>query len=201
MTRQTRELPSGELSHTGHKSSISSDRAYAARRHCTRQKYWRYFPGSSGAFPVRHFPYFRGLAFAGIRAVPGGVCRHAGDGGWPPVRLRVNDRFVSSNAYVLLAALGGSLITALATVGAVFLTARRTARVNARDFRCFRLFGVLWSSCPVSVLVPVFPVALAVSGHGGCPRIAAGLARGSTVRVPRRAGGSSFLTGCFPGGG
>ena len=55
---------------------------------------------------------------------------------------------------------------------------------NARDFRYFRLFGVLWSSCPVSVLVPVFPVALAVSGHGGCPRIAAGLARGSTVRVP-----------------
>ncbi len=43
------------------------------------------------------------------------------------------------------------------------------------------------------------PVALAVSGHGGCPRVAAGLARGSTVRVPRWAGGSSFLTGCFPG--
>ena len=75
------------------------------------------------------------------------------------------------------------------------------AQPNARDFRCFRLFGVLWSSCPVSVLVPVFLVALAVSGHGGCPRVAAGLARGSTVRVPRRAGGSSFLTGCFPGGG
>ena len=56
--------------------------------------------------------------------------------------------------------------------------------LNARDFRYFRLFGVLWSSCPVSVLVPVFPVALAVSGHGGCPRVAAGLARGSTVRVP-----------------
>ena len=74
-------------------------------------------------------------------------------------------------------------------------------RPNARDFRCFRLFGMLWSSCPVSVLVPVFPVALAVSGNGGCPRVAAGLARGSTVRVPRRAGGSSFLTGCFPGGG
>ena len=31
-------------------------------------------------------------------------------------------------------------------------------------------------------------VALAVSGHGCCPRVAAGLARGSTVRVPRRAG-------------
>ena len=59
---------------------------------------------------------------------------------------------------------------------------------NARDFRCFRLFGVLWSSCSVSVLVAVFRVVLAVSGHGCCPRVAAGLARGSTVRVPRRAG-------------
>src|SRR5450755_835037 len=64
----------------------------------------------------------------------------------------------------------------------------RTCAPNTRDFRCFRLFGVLWSSCSVSILVPVFLVVLAVSGHGCCPRVAAGLARGSTVRVPRRAG-------------
>ena len=35
---------------------------------------------------------------------------------------------MSTDAYVLLAALGGSLITALATIGAVFLTAGRATR-------------------------------------------------------------------------
>ena len=40
----------------------------------------------------------------------------------------VNDRFVSSNAYVLVAALGGSFITAAATVVTVYLTARRESR-------------------------------------------------------------------------
>lgn len=39
----------------------------------------------------------------------------------PTWSLRVNDRLVSSSAYVLLAALGGSAIAAVATVGAVLL--------------------------------------------------------------------------------
>ncbi len=76
----------------------------------------------------------------------------------------------------------GSFVRAVHSVGAPLRPGQ--ADVNTRDFRCFRLFGVLWSSCSVSVLVPVFPVVLAVSGHGCCPRVAAGLARGSTVRVP-----------------
>ena len=38
-----------------------------------------------------------------------------------------------------------------------------------------------------------------VCGHGFCPRVAAGLARGSTVRVPAWRGGSSFLAAVLPG--
>ena len=68
---------------------------------------------------------------------------------------------------------------------------RPAHRVNARDFRCFRLFGVLWSSCPVSVLVSVFPVVLAVSGHGCCPRVAAG--SGARFHGPRSRRAGRFL--------
>ena len=46
-----------------------------------------------------------------------------------------------------------------------------------------------------------FVMAAAVSGHGCGPRVAAGVARGSTGRGPGGRGGFSFLTGCFPGGG
>ena len=42
--------------------------------------------------------------------------------------------------------------------------------------------------CSVSVLESVFLLAAAVHGHGFCPRIAAGVARGSTVRGPGRPG-------------
>ena len=55
---------------------------------------------------------------------------------------------------------------------------------NTRDFRCLKHSGALWSWCPVSVLGSVFALAAVVCGHGFCPRVAAGLARGSTVRGP-----------------
>ena len=40
----------------------------------------------------------------------------------------------------------------------------------------------------VSAFESVFVVAAVVCGHGFCPRVAAGAARGSTGRGPRRAG-------------
>ncbi len=49
--------------------------------------------------------------------------------------LPVNDRSVSSSAYVLLAALGASAITALGTLGGVLLAARRTARAGRAERR------------------------------------------------------------------
>ncbi len=42
-------------------------------------------------------------------------------------------------------------------------------------------------------------MAAVLCGHGFCPRVAAGLARGSTVRVPAWRGGSSFLAAVLPG--
>ena len=42
-------------------------------------------------------------------------------------------------------------------------------------------------------------MAAVVCGHDFCPRVAAGLARGSTVRVPAWRGGSSFLAAVLPG--
>ena len=47
--------------------------------------------------------------------------------------------------------------------------------------------------CSVSVFESVFVVAPRECGHGFCPRVAAGMARGSTVRGPGGRGGSSFL--------
>ena len=55
---------------------------------------------------------------------------------------------------------------------------------NTRDFRCLGHSGAYSLSCSLSVLESVFVAALPVCGHGRCPRVAAGLARGSTVRGP-----------------
>jgi DNA-binding SARP family transcriptional activator len=59
---------------------------------------------------------------------------------------------------------------------------------NTTDFRCLGCRGVFLSLCSVSVLESVSVMVLPGCGHGCCPRAAAGLARGSTVRSPRRAG-------------
>ena len=103
-----------------------------------------------------------------------------------PVEVNVYDFIGNKTGMFGMTRMGKSntMKTVAARVFAVSERRRAAGQPNARDFRYFRLFGVLWSSCPVFVLVPVFPVVLAVSGHGGCPRAAAGLARGSTVRVP-----------------
>src|SRR5450755_2476665 len=45
------------------------------------------------------------------------------------------------------------------------------------------------------VLESVFAMPAVMCGHGFCPLVAAGVARGSTVRGPGWRGGSSFLTG------
>ena len=66
--------------------------------------------------------------------------------------------------------------------------------LNTRDFRCLGLSGMYRLSCSLSVLESVFVATLPVCGHGRDPRVAAGLARGSTVRGPGGRGGSSFLT-------
>jgi hypothetical protein len=49
--------------------------------------------------------------------------------------LQVNDRFVSSAVYVLLAALGGAAITAAATLWGVRMGARRSARTQQAERR------------------------------------------------------------------
>ena len=77
------------------------------------------------------------------------------------------------------------------------MTAPRAAPgrgANTTYFRCFGLSGVQQCSCSVSVSESVFVVVLAGCGHGFCPRVVAGVARGSTVRGPGGRGGSSFLT-------
>jgi len=79
-------------------------------------------------------------------------------------------------------------------------TSPATSTANTRDFRCLGLSGVYRLSCSLSVLESVFVAALPVCGHGRGPRVAAGLARGSTVRVPGGRGGSSFLACCVRGG-
>src|ERR1700726_3112093 len=57
-------------------------------------------------------------------------------------------------------------------------------RLNTRDFRCLLLAVVLWFSCSVSVFESVFVVVVPACGHRCDPRVAAGVARGSTVRGP-----------------
>ena len=52
-----------------------------------------------------------------------------------PVRSRVDDRFVSSAVYVLLAALGGSAITASATLWGVRQGAQRSAKAQQAERR------------------------------------------------------------------
>ena len=72
---------------------------------------------------------------------------------------------------------------------------------NTRDFRCLGCREVFLSSCSVSVLKSVSVMVLPGCGHGCCPRVAAGLARGSTVRVPRRAGRFLLMTVSVLGSG
>ena len=70
---------------------------------------------------------------------------------------------------------------------------------NTTDFRRSWCAGALWFLCSVSVFESVFVVAAVVCGHSYGPRVAAGVARGSTVRGPAQRGGSSFLTaGAWP---
>ena len=64
-----------------------------------------------------------------------------------------------------------------------------------------RMSRVLRICCSVSVFESVSVMAAVVCRHGVCPRVAAGVARGSTVRAPAGRDGSSFLTGFLPGRG
>ena len=78
------------------------------------------------------------------------------------------------------------------SVGRLSIT---TIRANTRDFRCLRHSGLLPLSCSVLVFESGFVVPLQERGHGFVPRVAAGMARGSTVRGPGIRGGFSFLAG------
>src|SRR5271156_4663577 len=71
---------------------------------------------------------------------------------------------------------------------------RRPVRLNTRDFRCLGCREVFLSPCSVSVLESVSVMAFPGCAHGCCPRVAAGLAGGSTGRGPGR-GGSLLPTG------
>src|SRR5216683_464914 len=55
---------------------------------------------------------------------------------------------------------------------------------NTRDFRCLSGAGVLQFSCSVWVLQSVSRLCCPGCRRGFCPRVAAGVARGSTVRGP-----------------
>src|SRR6266566_1214027 len=73
---------------------------------------------------------------------------------------------------------------------------QRSPGPNTRDFRYLKHSGALWSWCPVSVLEPVSVMAAVMCGHGFCPRVAAGVSRGSTARRAGRfllPGGFRFL--------
>jgi hypothetical protein len=59
---------------------------------------------------------------------------------------------------------------------------------------------VLLASCFVSVFESVYRLVSPGCGRAFCPRVAAGLACGSTVCGPGGRGGSSFLTGSGPDG-
>ncbi len=63
--------------------------------------------------------------------------------------------------------------------------------VNTRDFRCLWCSGVLPLWCSVPVFESGFVVPPLKYGHGFGPRVAAGMARGSTVRGPGGRGGFS----------
>jgi hypothetical protein len=65
---------------------------------------------------------------------------------------------------------------------------------NTRDFRCLWRSGLLPLSCSVSVFESGCVVPPRECGRGFGPRVAAGTARGSTVRGPGGRGGFSFLT-------
>ena len=65
---------------------------------------------------------------------------------------------------------------------------------NTRDFRCLWRSGLLLLSCSVSVFESGCVVPPLECGQGSGPRVAAGTARGSTVRGPGGRGGFSFLT-------
>src|SRR6266436_8469891 len=63
---------------------------------------------------------------------------------------------------------------------------------NTRDFRCLWRSGLLPLSCSVSVFESGCVVPPRERGHDFGPRVAAGTARGSTVRGPGGRGGFSF---------
>ena len=71
----------------------------------------------------------------------------------------------------------------------------RTTAPNTRDFKCLRHSGLLPLWCSVLVFESGFAVPLPECGHGSVPRVAAGMARGSTARGPGGRGGFSFLAG------
>ena len=77
---------------------------------------------------------------------------------------------------------------------AIAIDCRLALEPNTRDFRCLWRSGLLPLSCSVSVFESGCVVPPRECGHGFGPRVAAGTARGSTVRGPGGRGGSSFLT-------
>jgi hypothetical protein len=87
----------------------------------------------------------------------------------------------------------------VAEIGADCL--RGGCRGNTRDFRCLWCSGVLPLWCSVPVFESGFVVPPLECGHVFGPRVAAGMARGSTVRGPGGRGGFSFLTGSAAGRG
>jgi len=91
-------------------------------------------------------------------------------------------QYVTSGKAAFAGALAGNAIAALPSLG--------PSSPNTRDFRCFGLSGVERLSCSVRVLESVFVVASPACGHGRNPRVAAGPARGSTVRGPGAGAGA-----------
>jgi hypothetical protein len=84
-----------------------------------------------------------------------------------------------------------SMLTLFDALGSTEKTLHASPGSNTSDFRCLWLSGVYHHSCSLSVLESVFVAVLPVCGHGRGPRVAAGLARGSTARGPGGRGGSS----------
>ena len=71
---------------------------------------------------------------------------------------------------------------------------------NTRDFQVLWCSGAFLVSCSVSVFESVFVMMPPVCGHDFCPPVTAGLAHGSTVRVPACAGGFLLPAGSGSGG-
>jgi hypothetical protein len=73
--------------------------------------------------------------------------------------------------------------------GVVMQARSRAAGANTRDFRCLWSSGVLPLWCSVPVFESGFVVPPLERAHVFVPRVAAGMARGSTVRGPGGRGG------------